>query len=134
MRKFSLALLGAAAIVVLGAESASAQQFNICTKVGGIATRNFQATIMSSVGNSFSMVVIDTASVNAIGLGAMNINTNFLAPFTLSWNITADGVTEHFDCRLFFPQLSGLGNILTVTNTGNTRQQLSPCLIKTSPC
>src|SRR5262245_41496956 len=105
MRKLTLALLGAAAIVVMGAEPASAQQFNICTKVGGVAQRNFRATIMSTVGQTFSLVVIDTASVNAIGVGAMNINGNFLAPFTLSWNITADGVTEHFDCSLFFPQL-----------------------------
>jgi hypothetical protein len=134
MRKLSLALLGAAAIVVLGAESASAQQFNICTLVGGVAQRNFQATVMSTVGNSFSLVVIDTASVNAIGVGAMNINPAFLAPFTLSWSIIADGVTENYDCRLSFPSLSGLGNQLTVKNTGNTRLQLSPCLIKTGPC
>jgi hypothetical protein len=32
------------------------------------------------------------------------------------------------------PSLSGLGNILTVRNVGNTRAQLSPCMIKTTPC
>ncbi len=134
MKKFTLTLLGTLAILVLVSESASAQQFNICTKVGGVASRNFQATIMSTVGNSFSLVVVDTASVNAIGVGAMNINPVFLAPFTLSWTIIADGVTENYDCRLFVPTLSGVGNQLTISNTGNTRQQLSPCLIKTTPC
>jgi hypothetical protein len=121
-------------MIVMGAKTASAQEFNICTKVGGVATRNFRATIMSAVGSSFSITVVDTASVNAIGFGAMNVNPVFLAPLTLAWTIIADGTTEHFDCRLFAPSLSGLGNLLTVRNVGNTREQLSPCLIKTTPC
>jgi hypothetical protein len=29
---------------------------------------------------------------------------------------------------------SGVGNLLTVRNIGNTRVQLSPCLITASPC
>ena len=127
-------VLWAAAIVVMGAGTASAQEFNICTSLQGGGTRNFRATIMSAVGNSFSLTVVDTASVNAIGFGAMNINPVFLAPLTLAWTVIADGTTEHYDCRLFAPSLSGAGNLLTVRNVGNTRVQLSPCLIKTTPC
>ena len=81
-----------------------------------------------------SLTVVDTASVNAIGVGVLNVNPAFLAPVTLAWTIIADGTTEHFDCSLFVPSLSGLGNLLTVRNVGNTRVQLSPCLIKTTPC
>jgi len=133
MRKVTL-VLWAAAIVMMGAGTASAQVFNICTKVQGVAARNFRATVMSTVGSSFSLTVVDTASVNAIGVGVLNVNPAFLAPVTLAWTIIADGTTEHFDCSLFVPSLSGLGNLLTVRNVGNTRVQLSPCLIKTTPC
>jgi len=133
MRKVIL-VLWAAAIVMMGAGTASAQEFNICTKVQGVAARNFRATVMSTVGSSFSLTVVDTASVNAIGVGVLNVNPAFLAPVTLAWTIIADGTTEHFDCSLFVPSLSGLGNLLTVRNVGNTRVQLSPCLIKTTPC
>jgi len=133
MRKVTL-VLWAAAIVMMGAGTASAQEFNICTKVQGVAARNFRATVMSTVGSSFSLTVVDTASVNAIGVGVLNVNPAFLAPVTLAWTIIADGTTEHFDCSLFVPSLSGLGNLLTVRNVGNTRVQLSPCLIKTTPC
>jgi len=119
---------------MMGAGTASAQEFNICTKVQGVAARNFRATVMSTVGSSFSLTVVDTASVNAIGVGVLNVNPAFLAPVTLAWTIIADGTTEHFDCSLFVPSLSGLGNLLTVRNVGNTRVQLSPCLIKTTPC
>ena len=133
MRKVTL-VLWAAAMIVMGARTASAQEFNICTKLDGVATRNFRATVMSTVGSSFSLTVVDTASVNAIGVGVLNVNPAFLAPVTLAWTIIADGTTEHFDCSLFVPSLSGLGNLLTVRNVGNTRVQLSPCLIKTTPC
>ena len=133
MRKVTL-VLWAAAMIVMGARTASAQEFNICTKVQGVAARNFRATVMSTVGSSFSLTVVDTASVNAIGVGVLNVNPAFLAPVTLAWTIIADGTTEHFDCSLFVPSLSGLGNLLTVRNVGNTRVQLSPCLIKTTPC
>jgi hypothetical protein len=134
MRKVTLVLLWASMIVVLGSEAASAQEFNICTTLAGGGTRNFRATIMNAVGSSFSITVVDTASVNAIGFGAVNVNPVFLAPVTLAWTVIADGTTEHYDCRLFLPSLSGLGNLLTVRNVGNTRVQLSPCLIKTTPC
>jgi len=133
MRKVTL-VLWAAAIVMMGAGTASAQEFNICTKVQGVAARNFRATVMSTVGSSFSLTVVDTASVKTIGVGVLNVNPAFLAPVTLAWTIIADGTTEHFDCSLFVPSLSGLGNLLTVRNVGNTRVQLSPCLIKTTPC
>jgi hypothetical protein len=78
--------------------------------------------------------VINTASVNAIGFGALNFNNAFLAPVTLAWTVIADGTTENYDCRLFVPSYSGVGNLLTVRNTGNTRVQLSPCAITPPPC
>jgi len=100
----------------------------------GGGTRNFSATFMSVVGDTASMTVINLASVNVIGFGAINRNTNFLAPVTLAWTVIAGGTTEHYDCRLSEPSLSGLGNLLTVRNTGNTRVQLSPCQITAPPC
>jgi hypothetical protein len=133
MRKLTL-VLWAAAIVVMGAETASAQEFNICSSLQGGGTRNFRATVMSAVGSSFSLTLVDTASVNAIGFGVMNFNPVFLAPLTLTWTVITDNSTEHYNCSMFVPQLSGLGNLLTVRNIGNTRVQLSPCLIKTTPC
>jgi hypothetical protein len=133
MRKITL-VLWAAAIVVMGSETASAQEFCISTSLQGGGSRNFRATIMSVVGNSASITVVDRASVNAIGFGALNINTVFLAPVTLAWTVIADGTTENYDCRLFMPSLSGAGNLLTVRNTGNTRVQLSPCQITDLPC
>lgn len=137
MRKLTL-ILWAAAIVVLGAKSASAQEFNICTSLQGGGTQNFRATIMntvnSTVGTNFSLVVVSTGSVNAIGAGAMNLNNNFLSPLTLNWTIITDNATEHYNCQLFLQQLSGLGNLLTVRNIGTTRVQLSPCSIKFTSC
>jgi hypothetical protein len=129
MRKVTLTVLWAAAIVVMGSETASAQEFCIQTTLQGGGSRNFRATIMSSVGSSASITVVDTASVNAVGFGTINFNSAFLAPLTLAWTVIADGTTENYDCRLFAPSFSGLGNLLTVRNTGNTRVQLSPCLI-----
>src|SRR5687768_6398863 len=125
-------VLWAAAIVLMGSESASAQDFCINTTLQTGGTRNFRASIMSVVGSSASITVVNLASVNVIGFGALNVNNAFLAPVTLAWTVIADGTTEHYDCRLFSPSLSGLGNLLTVRNTGNTRVQLSPCEIK--PC
>jgi hypothetical protein len=133
MRKVTL-VLWTAAIVMMGSVSASAQDFCINTTLQGGGTRNFRASFMSAVGSSATITVVDTASVNAIGFGAFNFNPNFLAPVTLSWTVIADGTTEHYDCRLFVPSFSGVGNLLTVRNTGNTRVQLSPCLIKPLPC
>jgi hypothetical protein len=89
---------------------------------------------MSVVGSSASITVVDRASVNAIGFGALNVNNSFLAPVTLAWTVIANGTTENYDCRLFLPTFSGEGNLLTVRNTGNTRVQLSPCLITAPPC
>jgi hypothetical protein len=89
---------------------------------------------MSVVGSTASMTVIDLASVNAIGFGALNFNNVFLAPVTLAWTVIADGTTEQYDCRLFLPSFSGGGNLLTVRNTGNTRVQISPCQITPPPC
>lgn len=134
MRKFTLVLWAAAIVVLVGSKSASAQEFCINTSLQGGGTRNFRATVMSTVGTSWAITVVDTASVNAIGFGAFNFNPAFLAPVTLSWSVIADGTAEHYDCRLFVPTLSGLGNLLTVRNVGNTRVQLSPCLIKPTPC
>jgi hypothetical protein len=128
MRKVFTLVFWAAAIVLLGSEPARAQDFCIQTTLQGGGQRNFRATIMSSAGNSASLTVVSTASVNAIGFGAINFNSNFLAPITLAWSVIADGVTENYDCRLF-PSLSGVGNLLTIRNTGNTRLQLSPCMI-----
>ena len=133
MRKVAL-VLWTAAIVVMGSQSASAQSVCIRTTLQGGGSRNFSATFMSAVGTTASMTVSDLASVNAIGFGALNVNTAFLAPVTLAWTVIADGTTEHYDCRLFTPSLSGLGNLLTVRNTGNTRVQLSPCQITPPPC
>jgi hypothetical protein len=132
MRKVGLVLWAAAAIVVLGSDSVSAQDFCINTTLQGGGTRNFRATVQSFVGNSAAITVVDRASVNAIGFGALNINSAFLAPLTLAWTVIADGTTENYDCRIFLPSGSGTGNILTVRNTGNTRLQLSPCAI--APC
>jgi hypothetical protein len=133
MRKVTL-VLWAAAIVVMGSESANAQDFCIRTTLQSGGTRNFSASIMSVAGSTASITVIDLASVNAIGFGALNVNFGFLAPLTLAWTVIADGTTENYDCRLFVPLLSGGGNLLTVSNTGNTRVQLSPCLITPFPC
>ena len=129
MRKVTLSVLWAAAIVVLGSESVSAQTFCIQSTLQGGGSRNFRATIMSAVGNSASITVVDTASVNAVGFGTLNFNSTFLAPLTLAWTVIADGTTENYDCRLFAPSFSGVGNLLTIRNTGNTRVQLSPCMI-----
>jgi hypothetical protein len=94
----------------------------------GGGSRNFKGTLMNVVGSSASITVVDLASVNAIGFGAINVNTNFLAPVTLSFTVVADGTTEEYDCRLFLPSYSGAGNLLTVRNTGNTRVQTAlPC-------
>ena len=132
MRKVSL-VLGAAAIVLMGSQSARAQDFCINTTLQGGGSRNFSASIMGASGSTASITVINLGSVNAIGFGALNVNNNFLAPITLAWTVVADGTTESYDCRLF-PNLSGTGNILTIRNTGNTRLQLSPCLITPPPC
>jgi|RhiMethySRZTD1v2_1073278.scaffolds.fasta_scaffold338686_2 hypothetical protein len=140
MKKITLVVLWAALIVALGARSASAQavEFNICTSLQGGGTQNFRATVMNTAsgtaGTNFSLVVVSTGSVNAIGVGAMNFNANFLAPLTLNWTIITDNATEHYNCSLFAQQLSGLGNLLTVRNIGTTRVQLSPCSIKVTPC
>ena len=133
MRKLTLVVLWAAAIVLVGSDSVSAQSnFCINTTLQGGGTRNFRVTFMNVVGQSASMIVSDKASVNAIGFGALNVNNAFLAPVTLAWTVIADGTTEHYDCRLFSPSFQGTGNILTVRNTGNTRLQLSPCIL--APC
>jgi hypothetical protein len=131
MRKVFTLVLWTAAIVLMGSESARAQDFCVQTTLQGGGSRNFRATVMSVAGNSLSITVVDTASVNAIGFGSLNFNFTFLAPVTLAWTVIADGTTEHYDCRLFYPTYSGVGNLLTVRNTGNTRVQLSPCLITT---
>lgn len=89
---------------------------------------------MNVSGSSASFTVVDLASVNAIGFGAVNVNSVFLAPVTLAWTVIADGTTENYDCRLFVPSYSGAGNLLTVRNTGTTRVQLSPCQITAAPC
>ena len=133
MRKVTL-VLWAAAIVAVGSQSARAQDFCISTSLQGGGSRNFGATLMKVVGSSASITVVDLASVNAIGLGALNVNNAFLAPITLAWTVVADGTTEEYDCRLFLPSYSGVGNLLTVRNIGNTRVQLSPCLITAPPC
>lgn len=138
MKTLTLVVLWAAMIVTLGAGSASAQEFNICTSLQGGGTQNFRATVMNTVnstaGTNFSLVVVSTGSVNAIGAGAMNFNANFLAPLTLNWTIITDNATEHYNCDMFVPQLSGIGNLLTVRNIGTTRVQLSPCTIKFTSC
>jgi hypothetical protein len=133
MRKATLAL-GAAAIVVMGSQSARAQDFCINTTLQGGGSRNFSASIMSVVGSTASITVINLASVNVIGFGALNVNNAFLAPVTLAWTVVANGTTEQYDCRLFVPSFSGEGNLLTVRNTGNTRVQISPCRITAPPC
>ena len=133
MKKISL-VLWAATFVVIGSQSARAQSFCINTTLQGGATRNFNATLMTVVGNTGSLTVIDAASVNAIGFGALNVNNVFLAPVTLAWTLIADGTTENYDCRLFLPSYSGGGNQLTVRNTGNTRVQLTTCRITAAPC
>jgi hypothetical protein len=133
MRKGTL-VLWSAAIVVMGSQSARAQDFCIKSTLQGGGSRNFRASFMSVVGSSASITVVDLASVNAIGFGALNVNNVFLAPVTLAWTVTADGTTESYDCRLFVPSLSGAGNLLTVRNVGNTRVQLSPCMITPPPC
>jgi hypothetical protein len=133
MRKVTL-VLWAAAIVVMGSQSARAQDFCIHASLQGGGSRNFSASLMRVVGSTASITVIDLASVNAIGFGALNVNNAFLAPVTLAWTVVADGTTEQYDCRLFLPSYSGAGNLLTVRNTGNTRVQLSPCQITAPPC
>jgi hypothetical protein len=133
MRKGTL-VLWSAAIVVMGSQSARAQDFCIKSTLQGGGSRNFRASFMSVVGSSASITVVDLASVNAIGFGALNVNNVFLAPVTLAWTVIADGTTESYDCRLFVPSLSGAGNLLTVRNVGNTRVQLSPCMITPPPC
>jgi hypothetical protein len=133
MRKASL-VLWAAAIVVMGSQSAKAQDFCIHGTLQGGGTISFGATFMNVVGTSASITVVDLASVNAIGFGALNVNNHFLAPVSLAWTVVADGTTEQYDCRLFAPSLSGAGNQLTVRNTGNTRLQVSPCEITPPPC
>lgn len=75
---------------------------------------------MSVKGSTGAITVVDLASVNAIGFGAVNVNNVILAPVTLGWTVIADGTTEDYDCRLFLPSYSGAGNLLTVRNTGNT--------------
>jgi len=127
-------LLVSAAIVLLGSQSAMAFDFCIKSTLQGGGSRNFGATFMSVVGSTGSITVVDLASVNAIGFGVLNVNTVFLAPVTMGWTVIADGVTENYDCSLFVPQLSGLGNLLTIRNVGTTRVQLSPCLITPPPC
>jgi hypothetical protein len=133
MRKVSL-VLGTATLVLMGSQAARAQDFCIHSTLQGGGSRNFRATFMSVVGSSASITVVDLASVNAIGFGALNVNNVFLAPVTLAWTVIADGTTENYDCRLFVPSLSGAGNILTVRNVGTTRLQLSPCSISPPPC
>jgi hypothetical protein len=131
VRKFTLAL-AAVALVLMASEVASAQEFCIATTLTGGATRNFKATFMSS-GNSQALIsVIDPASVNAIGFGSFAFTPNILAPYTLVWTVMGDGVVENYDCR-FFPNFqSGGGNQLTVKNTGNTRTQVTSCILKTT--
>jgi len=133
MRKVSLVVWGAA-MVVMGSESAGAQDFCIQSTLQGGGSRNFSGSFMSVSGSTALISVIDRASVNAIGFGALNVNNAFLAPVTLAWTVVADGTTEQYDCRLFLPSLSGLGNLLTLRNTGNTRVQLSPCRLTAPPC
>jgi hypothetical protein len=133
MRKVTL-VLWSAAIVVMGSQSARAQDFCIKSTLQGGGSRNFRATFMNVVGSTGSITVVDLASVNAIGFGALNVNSVFLAPVTLAWTVIADGTTENYDCRLFVPSLSGAGNLLTIRNVGTTRVQLSPCLITAPPC
>jgi len=129
VRKITL-VLWAAAIVLMASEVASAQEFCIATTLTGGATRNFKATFMSASGSSALLSIIDPASVNAIGFGSFAITPGILAPITLAWTIIADGVTENYDCRLFTPTQSGGGNQLTIKNTGNTRTQLTNCILK----
>jgi hypothetical protein len=133
MRKVTRILWASAMVFVMGSASVSAQDFCINTTLQGGGSRNFRATLQSTVGNTAAITVIDTASVNAIGFGAFNYNPNFLAQVTLAWTVIADGTTENYDCRLFLPSLSGVGNLLTVRNTGNTRLQLSPCVVVPCP-
>jgi hypothetical protein len=133
MRRLTLVLCGAA-IVVIGSQPATAQDFCIKSSLQGGGTRNFRGSFMSVVGSTASITVIDTASVNAIGFGALNVNPVFLAPVTLAFTVVADGTTEQYDCRLFLNSLSGLGNLLTIRNVGTTRVQLSPCQITAPPC
>jgi hypothetical protein len=133
MKRGTLVLL-AAGMVMMGSQAATAQDFCIkgTLQLGG--TFNFKASFMRVVGSSGQFTVVDLASVNAIGFGALNVNNNFLAPVTLAWTIIADGTTENYDCRLFLPSHSGAGNQLTIRNVGNTRQQVSPCQITAPPC
>jgi hypothetical protein len=118
----------------MGSQSATAFDFCIKSTLQGGGSRNFGATFMSVIGSTGSITVVDLASVNAIGFGALNVNTVFLAPVTLAFSVIADGTTENYDCRLFVPSLSGAGNLLTVRNVGTTRVQLSPCMITPPPC
>ena len=133
MRKVTRILCASAMAFVMGTASVSAQDFCINTTLQGGGSRNFRATFQTGVGNTAQFTVVDTASVNAIGFGAFNYNPNFLAQVTLAWTVIADGTTENYDCRLFVPSLSGVGNLLTVRNIGNTRVQLSPCMIVPCP-
>lgn len=127
-------VLWAASIVVMGSQSARAQDFCIHASLQGGGSRNYRASLMNVVGSSASITVINLASVNMIGFGALNVNNGFLAPVTLAFTVVADGTTEQYDCRLFLPSYSGVGNLLTVRNAGNTRVQISPCQITAPPC
>ena len=129
MRKFTLAL-AAVALVLMASEVASAQEFCIATTLTGGATRNFKATFMSASGSTALISIVDPAAVNAIGFGSFAITPGILAPITVVWTVMGDGVVENYDCRLFTPTQSGGGNQLTVKNTGNTRIQLTNCILK----
>jgi hypothetical protein len=129
VRNFTLGL-AAAALVLMASEVASAQEFCIATTLTGGATRNFKATFMSASAGQALISVIDPAAVNAIGFGSFAITPGILAPITVVWTIMGDGVVENYDCRLFTPTQSGGGNQLTVKNTGNTRIQLTNCILK----
>ena len=133
MKKVKLVLC-AAALVGMAGQSVGAADFCINTTLPGGAHRNFRASMMSVVGNTASITVVDLASVNVIGVGALNVNNNFLAPLTLAFTVMAGGTTENFDCSLFAGSLSGLGDLLTVRNVGITRVQVSPCAITPPPC
>ena len=97
MRKVTL-VLWAAAIVVMGSESAGAQDFCIRTTLQSGGSRNFSASIMSVVGSTVSITVIDLASVNAIGFGALNVN--FWVPGPADAGLDGDRGWHHGELRL----------------------------------
>jgi len=135
MRKVTVASWAAAILVtVVGSQSARAQDFCVLTSLSGGGTRNFGASLMSVKGSTAAITLVDLASVNVIGFGALNVNQVFLAPVSLAWTVVADGITEQYDCRLFLPTYSGAGNQLTVRNTGNSLVQLTTCRITALPC